>query len=208
MTVKNAKVYENKQFVLKDFSFPNGTIISNFNNIVVLPAFCDVHVHLREPGFSYKETIFSGSRAAARGGYSDVCSMPNLNPVPDTVENLQQQLDIIKRDAVINVHPYASITMGQKGEELVDFESLSHAFAFSDDGKGVQSEALMRSAMINAKRLGKIIVAHCEENSLLRGGYIHDGEYAKAHNHRGICSESEWVPIERDLRLAKEMWHT
>ncbi|MBO5358652.1 MAG: dihydroorotase [Clostridia bacterium] len=205
MTVKNAKVYENKQFVLKDFSFPNGTIISNFNNIVVLPAFCDVHVHLREPGFSYKETIFSGSRAAARGGYSDVCSMPNLNPVPDTVENLQQQLDIIKRDAVINVHPYASITMGQKGEELVDFESLSHAFAFSDDGKGVQSEALMRSAMINAKRLGKIIVAHCEENSLLRGGYIHDGEYAKAHNHRGICSESEWVPIERDLRLAKEI---
>ncbi len=203
MAVKNAKVYENKQFVLREFSFPNGTIISNFNNLVVLPAFCDVHVHLREPGFSYKETIFSGSRAAARGGYSDVCSMPNLNPVPDTAENLQQQLDIIKRDAVINVHPYASITMGQKGEKLVDFEKLSHAFAFSDDGKGVQSEDLMRQAMINAKRLGKIIVAHCEENSLLRGGYIHDGEYAKDHGHKGICSESEWVPIERDLRLAK-----
>lgn len=203
MAVKNAKVYENKQFVLREFLFPNGTIISNFNNLVVLPAFCDVHVHLREPGFSYKETIFSGSRAAARGGYSDVCSMPNLNPVPDTAENLQQQLDIIKRDAVINVHPYASITMGQKGEELVDFKKLSHAFAFSDDGKGVQSEDLMRQAMINAKRLGKIIVAHCEENSLLRGGYIHDGEYAKDHGHKGICSESEWVPIERDLRLAK-----
>ena len=114
MAVKNAKVYENKQFVLREFSFPNGTIISNFNNLVVLPAFCDVHVHLREPGFSYKETIFSGSRAAAHGGYSDICSMPNLNPVPDTAENLQQQLDIIKRDAVINVHPYASIPMGQR----------------------------------------------------------------------------------------------
>lgn len=205
MTVKNVKVYENKQFVLKDFSFPNGTIISNFNNLVVLPAFCDVHVHLREPGFSYKETILSGTKASARGGYSDVCSMPNLNPVPDTAENLQQQLDIIKRDAVINVHPYASITVGQKGESLVDFDALSHAFAFSDDGKGVQDGQMMREAMINAKRLGKIIVAHCEENSLLRGGYIHDGEYARLHGHKGICSESEWVPIERDLKLAKEI---
>ncbi len=205
MIVKNAKVYQNKQFVLKNFSFDCGTTISDFNNLVVLPAFCDVHVHLREPGFSYKETIFSGTRAAARGGYSDVCSMPNLNPVPDTVNNLQQQLDIIKRDAVINVHPYASITVGQKGNELTDFKALSNAFAFSDDGKGVQSEELMRKAMINAKREGKIIVAHCEENSLLHGGYIHDGEYAKAHGHKGICSESEWVPIERDLKLAKEI---
>ncbi len=205
MTVKNAMVYMNKQFVLQDFSFPKGITISNFKNLVVLPAFCDVHVHLREPGFSYKETILTGSRASARGGYSDICSMPNLNPVPDTAENLQQQLDIIKRDAVINVHPYASITMGQKGEELVDFEKLSHAFAFSDDGKGVQNEEMMRQAMISAKRLGKIIVAHCEENSLLRGGYIHDGEYARLHGHKGICSESEWVPIERDLKLAKEI---
>ncbi len=205
MTVKNAKVYENKQFVLKEFSFPNGTVISNFNNLVVLPAFCDVHVHLREPGFSYKETVLSGSRAAARGGYSDVLTMPNLNPVPDTAENLQQQLDIIKRDAVINVHPYASITMGQKGEELTEFEKLTQAIAFSDDGKGVQSEELMRQAMVNAKALGKMIVAHCEENSLLHGGYIHDGEYAKLHGHKGICSESEWVPIKRDLRLAKEI---
>ncbi len=204
MTVKNAMVYMNKQFVLQDFSFPKGVTISNFNNIVVLPAFCDVHVHLREPGFSYKETIFAGSRASAHGGYTDVLTMPNLNPVPDSEENLEKQLEIIKRDAVINVHPYASITIGQKGEELTDFEKLSHAIAFSDDGRGVQSEELMRQAMVNAKALGKMIVAHCEENSLLRGGYIHDGEYAKMHGHRGICSESEWVPIERDLRLAKE----
>lgn len=205
MTVQNAKVYKNKQFVLKDISFPCGTVVSNFNNLVVLPAFCDVHVHLREPGFSYKETIFSGSRACARGGYSDVCSMPNLNPVPDDTENLQKQLDIIKKDSVINVHPYASITVGQKGEKLTNFDQLSHAFAFSDDGKGVQSEQMMREAMLNAKRIGKMIVAHCEENSLLRGGYIHDGEYARLHGHKGICSESEWVPIKRDLALAKEI---
>ncbi len=205
MTVKNAMVYIDKQFVSQDFSFPKGVTISNFNNLVVLPAFCDVHVHLREPGFSYKETILTGTKAAARGGYSDICSMPNLNPVPDTVDNLNMQLDIIKRDAVINVHPYASITMGQKGEELTNFEKLEKAFAFSDDGRGVQSKELMREAMINAKALNKVIVAHCEDNSLLYGGYIHDGEYAKAHNHKGICSESEWGPIKRDLELAKEI---
>ena len=204
MTVKNAMVYMNKQFVLQDFSFPKGVTVSNFNNLVVLPAFCDVHVHLREPGFSYKETIFSGSRACAHGGYTDVLTMPNLNPVPDSVQNLEKQLEIIKRDAVINVHPYASITIGQKGEQLTDFEKLTQAIAFSDDGRGVQSEELMRKAMINAKRLGKMIVAHCEDNSLLYGGYIHDGEYARLHGHKGICSQSEWGPIERDLRLAKE----
>ena len=204
MTVKNAMVYMGKQFVSQDFSFPKGVTISNFNNLVVFPAFCDVHVHLREPGFSYKETVLSGTKAAARGGYTDICSMPNLNPVPDSAENLQQQLDIISRDAVINVHPYAAITVGQKGEQLVRFEKLQNAIAFSDDGRGVQSEDLMRKAMINAKALGKMIVAHCEENSLLKGGYIHAGEYAGLHNHKGICSESEWVPIERDLRLAKE----
>lgn len=204
MTVKNAMVYMNKQFVLQDFSFPQGVTISNFKNLVVLPAFCDVHVHLREPGFSYKETIFAGSRASAHGGYTDVLTMPNLNPVPDNVENLEKQLEIIKRDAVINVHPYASITVGQKGEQLTDFKSLAHAIAFSDDGRGVQSEDMMRDAMINAKALGKMIVAHCEDNSLLFGGYIHDGEYARLHNHKGICSKSEWGPIERDLKLAKE----
>ena len=205
MTTKNAMVYMDKQFVSKGFSFPNGITVSCSDNLFILPAFCDVHVHLREPGFSYKETIYSGSRACARGGYTDVCSMPNLNPVPDSVENLQRQLDIIKTDAVINVHPYASITVGQMGEELTDFGALSNAFAFSDDGRGVQSEELMRKAMINAKKLGKTIVAHCEENSLLRGGYIHDGEYAGLHNHKGICSESEWLPIKRDLALAKEI---
>ncbi len=179
-------------------------IVSQFNNCFVFPAFCDVHVHLREPGFSYKETIKTGTKASARGGYTDVCSMPNLNPVPDSKESLEKQLEIIDRDAVIRVHPYASITKRQLGEELSDFENLTSAIAFSDDGKGVQSEALMKQAMINAKSLGKMIVAHCEENSLLKGGYIHDGEYARLHNHKGICSESEWKPIERDLKLAEE----
>ncbi len=205
MTVKNAMVYENKKFTLKDISIPCGAIAPEFNNLFVLPAFCDVHVHLREPGFSYKETIKTGTMACARGGYSDVCSMPNLNPVPDCFENLQKQLDIIKKDAVINVHPYAAITVGEKGEELSDFENLTNAIAFSDDGRGVQDREMMRQAMIKAKDLDKIIVAHCEENSLLNGGYIHDGQYAKLHNHKGICSESEWLPIKRDLELAKEI---
>ena len=203
-TINNAKVYENGTFIVKDFPLPTGGIVSNFDNLFVFPAFCDVHVHLREPGFSYKETIKSGTMACARGGYTDVCSMPNLNPVPDSAKHLKVQLDIIETDAVINVYPYASITIGQKGEQLSDFENLRHAFAFSDDGRGVQNEEMMREAMKKAKELGKIIVAHCEDNSLLFGGYIHDGEYAKAHGHKGICSESEWKPIERDLKLAKE----
>ena len=201
--IKNAKVYDNGKFVCKDFS-ANVSSIRDFNNLFVFPAFCDVHVHLREPGFSYKETIKSGTLACAKGGYSDVCSMPNLNPVPDSKENLQKQLDIIERDSVINVHPYCSITKGQRGEELTPFEELKNAFAFSDDGRGVQSQEVMRKAMIKAKELDKIIVAHCEDNSLLHGGYIHDGEYAKLHNHKGICSESEFGPIARDLKLAKE----
>lgn len=203
-TVKNAFVFENGSFVLKDFSFDIGSTVSIRDNCYVFPAFCDVHVHLREPGFSYKETIKSGTLACAKGGYTDVFSMPNLNPVPDCRENLQKQLDIIENDAVINVHPYASITVGQKGDVLSDFKNLTHAVAFSDDGRGVQEEELMREAMLKAKALGKMIVAHCEDNSLLNGGYIHDGEYAKLHNHKGICSESEWGPIKRDLELAKE----
>lgn len=202
--IENAKVYENGKFVCKDFSADLGITVSKLNNLFVFPAFCDVHVHLREPGFSYKETIKSGTAACAKGGYTDVCSMPNLNPVPDSAENLKAQTDIIEKDAVINVHPYCAITKGQKGEELVPFGELSHAFAFSDDGKGVQSEDMMRRAMIKAKEMGKTIVAHCEDNSLLYGGYIHDGEYAKKHGHKGICSESEWGPIKRDLELAKE----
>lgn len=144
--------------------------------------------------------------AAARGGYTAVCTMPNLNPVPDSVAHLGEQLSIIERDAVIHVYPYASITIGQKGEALSDLEGMGKdAIAFSDDGRGVQSEAMMREAMMRAKALGKMIVAHCEVNDLLRGGYIHDGEYAKAHGHRGICSESEYLQIERDLKLAKEI---
>lgn len=180
-------------------------VISSDNDYIVFPGFCDVHVHFREPGFSYKETVKTGSAAAAHGGYTAVCTMPNLNPVPDNAENLRKQLDIIEADAVINVYPYGAITAGEKGEQLSDMNGMAeNAVAFSDDGRGVQSEELMREAMKKAKSLGKIIAAHCEENSLLKGGYIHDGEYARRRGHRGICSESEWKPIERDIRLAKE----
>ena len=178
----------------------------DFSRCVVLPGFCDVHVHLREPGFSYKETIASGSLASARGGYTAVCSMPNLNPVPDSVEHLKAQQDIIDDSACIHVYPFASITVGQKGEVLSDLDGMApNTIGFSDDGKGVQSAELMRDAMLKAKALGKPIVAHCEVNELLRGGYIHDGAYAKAHGHRGICSESEWMHVARDIELVKEI---
>ena len=179
--------------------------IFNSDRYIIFPGFCDVHVHFREPGFSYKETIESGCKASARGGYTAVCTMPNLNPVPDCAEHLKMQTDLIKCDACINVYPYASITVGQKGEELSDMEDLAPvSIAFSDDGKGVQSDDMMREAMLKAKSLGKMIVAHCEDNSLLFGGYIHDGKYAKEHGHKGICSESEWKPIARDIELVKE----
>lgn len=172
---------------------------------IIVPGLCDVHVHFREPGFSYKETIASGSAAAAHGGYTAVCTMPNLDPVPDSAEHLQVQLDAIKRGAAIRVLPYGAITVGEKGERLADMEAISDKVcAFSDDGKGVQNDEMMREAMTAAKRLGKIIAAHCEDNSLLFGGYIHDGEYAKAHGHRGISSASEYKQIERDLRLVEE----
>ena len=172
----------------------------------VLPGFCDGHVHFREPGFSYKGTVYNGSRAAARGGYTAVCTMPNLNPVPDSVPHLRAQLDIIARDAVIPVYPYAAITVGEGGQELSDMEGLAPlAIGFSDDGRGVQSDEMMASAMEKAMALGKMIVAHCEVNALLHGGYIHDGAYARAHGHRGISSESEWRQIERDLALVKRI---
>lgn len=172
---------------------------------IIVPGLCDVHVHFREPGFSYKETIVSGSAAAAHGGYTAVCTMPNLDPVPDSAEHLQVQLDAIKRGAAIKVMPYGAITVGEKGEKLADMEAMSDKVcAFSDDGKGVQNDKMMREAMTAAKRLGKIIAAHCEDNSLLFGGYIHDGEYARMHGHRGISSASEYKQIERDLRLAEE----
>lgn len=189
-----------------DVSVPCGVVdVPAFDQVAVFPAFCDVHVHLREPGFLYKETVETGTLAAARGGYADVCAMPNLSPVPDSVENITLESDIIARTAVVNVHPYAAITVGERGERLTDMEALApRCVAFSDDGRGVQDRGLMREAMCRAAALGKIIAAHCEDNSLLNGGYIHDGEYCRSHGHRGICSESEWKPIERDLELARD----
>ncbi|MEE1010880.1 MAG: dihydroorotase [Acutalibacteraceae bacterium] len=208
-TVKGCKI--NGQGNPADIVVSGGVIdgaydtVFEFDNCVVFPGFVDVHVHLREPGFSYKETVESGTKACAHGGYTTVCSMPNLNPVPDNYEHLNEQLELIKNNAVMNVVPYGSITVGQNGEELSDMKAMApYVCAFSDDGKGVQSEDMMREAMKIAKSLGKMIVAHCEDNSLLRGGYIHDGKYAVEHGHRGICSESEWKPIERDLKLAAE----
>lgn len=188
-------------------SFLCGGELGAFNSprFAVFPGFCDVHVHFREPGFSYKETIATGSRAAARGGYTDVCTMPNLNPVPDSLEHLRRQQELINRDACIHVHPYGAITLGQQGDKLADLAGMAgECIAFSDDGRGVQSDSLMRQAMMEAKNLNKMIVAHCEVNELLRGGYIHDGAYARQHGHKGICSESEWMQIARDLELVKQ----
>ena len=182
--------------------------LSSFNvpEYTILPGFCDVHVHFREPGFSYKETVRTGSLSAAAGGYTDVCTMPNLNPVPDSVEHLREQTEIIERDALVGVHPYGAITVGERGEQIADLEGMAeNCIAFSDDGRGVQDAGMMREAMQRAKALGKMIVAHCEVNDLLFGGYIHDGEYARLHGHRGICSESEWRQIERDLKLCDEV---
>lgn len=217
--IKNAQVYYGNTLQKADMLVENGTVVSVGNgiavsadvpvidaeNLMILPGFADVHVHLREPGFFYKESIATGTQAAAKGGFTLVCSMPNLNPVPDSVENMAVQQEIIDRDAVINVLPYAAITKGEKGGELVDFEALADkCFAFSDDGKGVQKNEMMKEAMLRAKAMGKPIVAHCEDESLLYGGYIHDGEYARLHGHRGICSESEWGQVARDVELVKE----
>ncbi len=210
MKLNDVSRYENGRFVKTDVSIDvsscDGSVPSvSSGHCFLFPGFVDVHVHLREPGFLYKETIATGTKACAHGGYSDVCAMPNLNPVPDSVEHLNAELEAIARDACIRVHPYGAITVGQMGEELADLEGMApNAVAFSDDGRGVQSDDMMRAAMRKCKELDKILVAHCEDNSLLHGGYIHDGEYAKAHGHRGICSESEWGPIARDLKLAKE----
>ena len=212
---RGATVYENGKLASSDMLF-DGVALSAFegdsssvdlviDNTLIIPGLCDVHVHLREPGFSYKETVESGTMAAARGGFTALCSMPNLSPAPDSVENLAIELDIIRRGARIAVYPYGTITVGESGGELSDMKGMAKdAIAFSDDGKGVQSEEMMTRAMELARSLGKMIVAHCEDDSLLRGGYIHDGEYARAHGHRGICSESEWGPIKRDLQLAEK----
>ncbi|MBR7150081.1 MAG: dihydroorotase [Oscillospiraceae bacterium] len=218
--LKNAALFDNGNFRCVDILVSAGRIAAiganvsssvsvpgiELHNRAVFPGFVDVHVHLREPGFSYKETMKTGSRAAAHGGYTHVCTMPNLNPVPDNAASLAEQLKCIEAGACIHITPYGAISVGQMGEELAALEEMAaDVVAFSDDGRGVQSEELMRRAMVEAKRLGKMIVAHCEDNSLLYGGYIHDGEYAKAHGHRGICSESEWGQIARDLRLAEEV---
>ncbi len=204
MTHDYAYRYEEIKAFAEKF-LADGGLLSAVENYIIVPGLCDVHVHFREPGFSYKETIASGSAAAAHGGYTAVCTMPNLDPVPDSAEHLQVQLDAIKRGAAIKVLPYGAITVGEKGEKLADMEVMSDKVcAFSDDGKGVQNDEMMREAMTAAKRLGKIIAAHCEDNSLLFGGYIHDGEYARMHGHRGISSASEYKQIERDLRLAEE----
>ncbi len=210
---KGQMIYQNGAFSSVPLSVKNGIVVSDcsecdvvdFGNCYIFPGFADVHVHLREPGFSYKETIKSGTLASAHGGYTAVCSMPNLNPVPDSKDNLKKQLDIIESDACINVYPYGSITVGQKGETLSDMDSMANdVIAFSDDGRGVQSDEMMEQAMLKAKSHGKMIVAHCEVNELLKGGYIHDGEYAKQHGHKGICSESEWAQIARDIELVKK----
>ena len=202
-SLSNVNFFQDGHFVFRNQFFFKGKAPSVSDSVFVIPGLVDVHVHLREPGFSYKETIKTGTAAAAAGGYTAVCSMPNLAPVPDTYENLKVQLDVIRRDAAIQVRPFGSITRGELGETLSDMEAMApYVAGFSDDGKGVQSEKMMLEAMKLAKSLGKVISAHCEDNSLLHGGYIHAGRYAAAHGHKGISAESEWGPIARDLDLA------
>ena len=213
--IYGAKIYTAGQFTEGPLFLDGGLVaegshscdsVKRFSQCVIFPGFVDVHVHLREPGFSYKETIHTGTLAAARGGYTAVCPMPNLSPVPDSVDHLAPQLEAIERDAAVRVLPYGSITRGEQGEALADLDALApYVAGFSDDGRGVQSESLMRQAMERAKKLGKPIVAHCEDNSLLRpGGCVHEGAYARAHGLTGISSESEWRQLARDLRLVKE----
>lgn len=217
--LKNANVYIDGSFKKTDIFIKDNMIVSvdgsvhngenvvsfDFNNKYIFPGFTDVHVHLREPGFLRKETIETGTKAAARGGYTSVCAMPNLKPVPDSAEDIKIETDIIEKTALVHVYPYGAITVDEMGKELADLEGMApYAIAFSDDGHGVQNDDMMRNAMKKSKELGKMIVAHCEVNELLEGGYIHKGKYAELHGHKGICSESEWKQIERDIELVKE----
>ncbi len=216
--LKNSVVYDNGKFDRRDIMISNGlvsvvpsslldtdTLVIDCSDKYIFPGFVDVHVHLREPGFIYKESVATGTLAAAHGGYTTVCSMPNLSPTPDSRENLKPQLDAIRKDALIEVLPFGTITVGEKGERLSEMEEIAQdVCGFSDDGRGVQDVSMMHEAMQRAKKLGKIISAHCEDNSLLNGGYIHNGEYARAHSHKGISSESEWVPIKRDIELVEK----
>ena len=208
---RKAKIYRDGGFIVRDVMASDGRIVFTtihpedecIDNCLILPGLADVHVHLREPGFSYKETIRTGTMAAAAGGYTAVCPMPNLDPVPDSMEHLEEELRIIRSDALVRTVPYGAVTVGEKGEELSDMEGMaSFVCAFSDDGRGVQSDQMMRAAMIKAKEQGKIIAAHCEVNDLLKGGYIHDGQYCASHGHKGICSASEYEQIKRDIELA------
>lgn len=217
LVFKNGLVYRKGKLVSEDIRVSQGVCVSSdgissaeelffdCSGLVLFPGFADVHVHLREPGFLYKETIATGSKAAARGGYTTVCAMPNLSPAPDSLANLQIEKDAIEKTACVRVIPYGTITMERKGACLSDMEALvPYVIGFSDDGSGVQDDTMMERAMLEAKRLGKVIAAHCEDNTLLRGGYIHDGVYAHTHGHRGICSESEWGQIARDLNLVRK----
>lgn len=218
LLISGAKVWLEGSFVQRDVLVEDGRIVEISDHItpregirtveaggkMLLPGLVDMHVHLREPGYGYKESIHSGTRASARGGFTVVCPMPNLNPAPDSLEHIKEQFDIIERDAIIEVLPYATITTDRKGEECVDYETLAPLVAgFSDDGSGVQSAERMEEAMQGIAATGKILAAHCEVESLLRGGYIHDGEWAKAHGHKGICSESEWAEVKRDIEIAE-----
>ena len=216
--LSNANVFVQGEFVKSNVFIKNGiitdissaapttgSVVFDLEGCFIFPGLIDVHTHLREPGFFYKETIRTGTQAAAHGGYTTICAMPNLNPVPDCAQTLAPQLEAIQKDACIEVLPYGAITKGEKGQELADFAALSpYVCAFSDDGRGVQNEDMMRNAMQKIKQLDKIVAAHCEVNELLKGGYIHDGAYCAAHGHKGICSESEWKQIERDLQLVRE----
>ena len=213
-TIQSVMALVDGRFVPSDIALRDGKIVSispakspvsRESRLYCVPGFTDVHVHLREPGFSYKETIASGTRAAARGGFTAVCAMPNVNPAPDSREHLQAQLEIIARDAAIAVIPYGTITVSEAGGALSDMEGLAgDVAAFSDDGHGVQDDDTMRQAMLRARRLGRLIAAHCEDNRLLRGGCVHDGEYARAHGLKGICSESEWGQVARDIGLVRQ----
>lgn len=218
MLIKGCNVFIDGRFVPSDVEVQGGIVsrvepavvpnsgvpVFNYSGIVV-PGLVDVHVHLREPGFSFKETMETGTAAAARGGYTAVCAMPNLNPVPDSAEHLAVELEAIRRGAKVRVYPYGSLTVGERGLEMADISAMADAaVAYSDDGRGVQDEDMMRECMRAVAATGKLLAAHCEVDSLLKGGYIHDGAYARAHGHRGICSESEWREVERDIRLAEE----
>lgn len=218
LLLKNGTVYYQGKMQKVDVLIQNGVVCkidrdiqadgcpvidsSKFN---IIPGLADVHVHLREPGFSYKETILTGTKAAAKGGFTLVAAMPNLNPVPDSAKHLKIELDRIEKNRAIKVLPYGSITVGEKGKELRDMAGMAKdVIAFSDDGKGVQNSEMMEKAMTVAKELNKPIVAHCEVESLLNGGYIHDGEYAKLHGHKGISSASEYEEVIRDINLSEK----